>query len=45
MREQAWRVFAGEYNNTTCKVVGEGEKEPSYVITPLGAKINRLFIS
>jgi RPA family protein len=43
MREQAWRVFAGEFNDTTCKVEGEGEKTPSYVVTPLGARINRLF--
>jgi len=43
-REVAWRVFAGEYNDSTSVVKGEGEKVPSYVITPLGAKINRLFV-
>ena len=43
-REPAWRVFAGEYNDTTFEIKGTGEKTPSYVITPLGAKINRLFI-
>jgi len=43
-REAAWRVFAGEYNDTTVEVKGEGEMTPSYVVTPLGAKINRLFV-
>ena len=43
-REAAWRVFAGEYNDSTVEIKGEGEMTPSYVITPLGAKINRLFI-
>ncbi|HEC94398.1 MAG TPA: hypothetical protein ENI45_00350 [Thermoplasmatales archaeon] len=43
-REVAWRVFAGEYNDATAVIKGEGERVPSYVITPLGAKINRLFI-
>lgn len=44
MREQAWRLFAGEYNDTTCKVEGEGEKDPFYIVTPLGAKVNRLYV-
>jgi hypothetical protein len=43
-REGAWRVFAGEYNDSTVEIKGEGEKTPSYVVTPLGAKVNRLFI-
>ncbi|HDS59023.1 MAG TPA: hypothetical protein ENN54_01845 [Thermoplasmatales archaeon] len=44
MREPALRVFAGEYNEATHQVGGEGEKEPSYILTPLGAMVNRLFI-
>jgi RPA family protein len=44
MREQAWRLFAGEYNETTCKLEGEGDKDPSYVVSPLGAKVNRLYV-
>lgn len=44
MREPALRVFAGEYNESTHQVGGEGEKEPSYIVTPLGAMVNRLFI-
>jgi len=43
-RETAWRVFAGEYNDSNFELKGSGEKTPSYVITPLGAKVNRLFI-
>jgi len=43
-RETAWRVFAGEYNDSTVEIKGEGKMEPSFVITPLGAKINRLFV-
>lgn len=43
-REIAWRVFAGEFNDSTVEIKGEGEMAPSYVVTPLGAKVNRVFI-
>lgn len=43
-REVAWRVFAAEFNSSSLEIKGEGEKTPSYLITPLGAKINRLFV-
>jgi len=43
-RETAWRVFAGEYNDSHIEIKGEGEMTPSYIITPLGAKVNRLFV-
>ncbi|HDQ16269.1 MAG TPA: hypothetical protein ENN45_04350 [Bacteroidetes bacterium] len=43
-RENAWRVFAGEFNDSTVEIKSEEEMAPSYVVTPLGAKINRLFI-
>lgn len=43
-RETAWKVFAGEYNDSAIEIKGEGEMTPSYVVTPLGAKVNRLFI-
>lgn len=45
-REVAWRVFAAEYNASTLeeRYSEENEKTPNYVITPLGAKINRIFI-
>ncbi len=43
-RETAWRVFAGEYNDSTVEIKSEKEMMPSYIVTPLGAKINRVFI-
>ena len=43
-RETAWRIFAGEFNDSTVEIKGEGEMTPSYVVTPLGAKVNRLFV-
>ncbi|MFH1013389.1 MAG: hypothetical protein V1769_02635 [Thermoplasmatota archaeon] len=43
-REHAWRVFAAEYNDSMVEIKSEGEMMPSYVVTPLGAKVNRLFI-
>ena len=43
-REVAWRVFAEEYNSSTLEHTSEGEKPVSYIITPLGAKINRMLI-
>jgi RPA family protein len=43
-RQTAWRVFAGEFNDSTVEIKGEGEMTPSFVVTPLGAKVNRLFV-
>ncbi|MCX6650147.1 MAG: glycerol dehydrogenase [Methanomassiliicoccales archaeon] len=43
-REVAWRVFAAEFNSSSYEIKGEGEKAPSYLISPLGAKINRIFV-
>lgn len=43
-RELAWRVFASEFNDTTLEQTSEEDMAPSYVITPLGAKINRLYL-
>ena len=43
-REVAWRIFAGEYSNSTHVETGTDERAPSYVVTPLGARINRLFV-
>ncbi|MEM1514317.1 MAG: hypothetical protein QXN45_05505 [Candidatus Thermoplasmatota archaeon] len=44
MREPAWRIFAAEYNDSMHVSESKGEKSPKYVITPLGAKVNRLYI-
>jgi len=43
-REVAWRLFAEEYNSSVLEHTGEGEKPVSYIITPLGAKVNRMFV-
>ena len=43
IREVAWRLFAGEYNDSTLEAGGGGDRAPSYVVTPLGARVNRLF--
>lgn len=43
-REVAWRIFAGEYGDASLEHSTGEERAPSYVITPLGAKVNRLFL-
>lgn len=43
-REVAWRVFAEEFNSSVLEHSGEGEKPVSYVITPLGARVNRMLV-
>lgn len=42
-REVAWRVFASEFNESTLKIEGEEERAPTYLVTPLGAKVNRVY--
>jgi len=44
IREVAWRLFASEYNDANLETEGGGERPPSYVVTPLGAKVNRVFV-
>ena len=44
IREVAWRLFAGEYNDSTLEAGGGGDRAPTYVVTPLGARVNRLFV-
>lgn len=44
VREVAWRVFAEEYNSSVLEHTGEGEEPVSYVVTPLGAKVNRMLV-
>jgi RPA family protein len=43
-REPARRLFAAEFNDAQHETQGEGEMAPSYVVTPLGAKVNRVFV-
>lgn len=45
MRETAWRISAAELNASTLEIKATEEKMPSYVVTPLGAKVNRVLIS
>src|SRR5207245_4549133 len=44
IREVAWRLFAGEYGESNFEVGGGGERAPTYVVTPRGARVNRLFV-
>ena len=44
-RETAWRVFANELNASTYYIEAAGEKMPSYVMSPLGAKMNRVLVA
>jgi hypothetical protein len=43
-REVAYRIFAGEYNHSTVRINPEANRMPSYVLTQLGIKVNRLFV-
>lgn len=44
-REVAHRVFASEFNASRFEIKGSAdERSPGYVITPLGAKLNRVFL-
>jgi RPA family protein len=43
-REVAWRVFAAEYDDADFDhSESDEERAPNYVVTPTGARINRLF--
>ena len=42
-RELAWRVFAHEFNHSNHFFHEGDERAPNYLVTPTGAKINRLY--
>ena len=44
-RQPAWHVFASEFGEATLNEKGPGEYDPSFVITRLGAKINRCLVA
>lgn len=44
-RETAYRIFSRELNMSIKTVKGDEEMSPTYVVSPLGAKINRVMIS
>jgi len=43
-RELAWRIFAEEFNRADIQCSEGDDRAPNYVITPTGAKCNRLFV-
>jgi uncharacterized protein len=42
--DPAWRIFAYEFNKSTLQLKEDDGSGPTYVISPTGAKINRLFV-
>ncbi|MFA5860123.1 MAG: hypothetical protein WDA16_00365 [Candidatus Thermoplasmatota archaeon] len=42
-REVAQRIFAGEFAEAKHSFKETGERSPSFVVSPFGAKVNRLF--
>ena len=44
-RETAWRLFSSELNSATYEIKGDDDKSPSYLVTRLGAMINRVLIA
>ncbi|HUR68169.1 MAG TPA: hypothetical protein VM370_02905 [Candidatus Thermoplasmatota archaeon] len=42
-REVAQRVFASEFNDAKHSYKESGDRSPKYVVSPFGAKINRMF--
>jgi len=45
MRETARRMFAGELNHSAYEKKGDDEKSPTYIITPLGTRTNRVLVA
>jgi len=43
-REPARRLFAAEFNDARFETSGVGERAPTHVVTPLGARVSRLFV-
>jgi uncharacterized protein len=43
-REPAWRVFASELQGSRVDEKGTGERAASYVLSPLGARMNRVLL-
>ena len=44
-RQPAWHMLASEFGESTLNEQGSGEFDPLYVITKLGAKVNRLVVA
>lgn len=44
-RERAWRVLAHELMNSTMEEWGAGDRATTYLVSPLGGRINRVFVA
>ena len=44
-RETAWRLFSSELNSAVFEIKGPDEKSASYVVTQLGAMVNRVLVA
>ncbi|MDR0523820.1 MAG: glycerol dehydrogenase [Candidatus Methanoplasma sp.] len=44
-RETAWRLFSSELNGATYEIKAATEKAPSYIVTRLGAMVNRVLMA
>ena len=44
-RQPAWIMLASEFGESTLNEKGSGEFDPTFVITKLGAKVNRVIVS
>jgi RPA family protein len=44
-REVAWRIFAKEFNSATVELPSEDQYTPTYLLSPLGTLINRVYIT
>ena len=44
-RQPAWHMLASEFSEASLNEKGSGEYDPSFVITKLGAKVNRVIVA
>jgi RPA family protein len=44
-RQPAWLMLASEFGESTLNEKGSGEFDPTFVITKLGARVNRIIVS
>jgi len=44
-RQPAWHMLASEFGESSLHEKGSGEFDPSFIITKLGAKVNRLIVA
>jgi RPA family protein len=44
-RETAWRVLAQEFGASIEEEKGVGERAASYLLSPLGARMNRVLVA